>query len=78
MNENDFIDDFKKWTDDHKGWTTESVIGILYRRIRVLEEKIKYLEPTQEQMDKYPSLKDAFDAFIVIKKLTTECENNVR
>jgi hypothetical protein len=72
IRESDFITESVTWSDTHFGVRTEHVTKELYRKIRVLEERLNNLIPTEEQMDKYPSLRDAFEQFIIVRKLTSD------
>jgi hypothetical protein len=50
----------------------KSTIIELQDRITSLEERLDNLVPTEEQLAKYPSLRDAYEQFFIIKRLTLE------
>lgn len=72
MANHNFDDDANAWRSSHTWDRNEFEVSKLLIRINILEERLKRIEPTQEQMDKYPSLKDAYEQLIIIKKLITE------
>ena len=74
MANRDFEDEANKWRSTCHGQHTEQVVTSLYKRILILEERLNNIQPTEEQMDKYPSLRAAYEQFIIIKKLITENE----
>lgn len=51
---------------------TKSAIKELQRKVHFLEKTVKELLPTEEQLAKYPSLREAYEQFSIIKRLTSE------
>ena len=71
MASHNFDEEADKWRRSHL-WADDKGTRELYKKVRILEERLNNIQPTEEQMDKYPSLRSAFEQFIIIKKLTTE------
>jgi len=69
---NDFCQATKDWADSYIGCGNKFPVMDLDDRIRRLEETI----PTAEQLDKYPSLKEAYEQFLIIRRLTIENEKS--
>ena len=70
--EDELDDEVYDWAKRQRASQMSDVIKFLYKKIMILEEKLDNSIPTEEQMAKYPSLRDAYEQFSIIKKLTTE------
>ena len=72
MENHDFDYEANKWRSTNYYRQPADVATSLYKKILILEERLNNIQPTEEQMDKYPALRAAYEQFIIIKKLTTE------
>ena len=69
---NDFCQETKDWVGSYIGASSNFLVMDLDSRLRRLEKTI----PTPEQLDKYPSLKEAYEQFLIIQRLTIENEKS--
>jgi len=69
---NDFCQETKDWSDSYIGRGDKFPVLDLDDRLRRIEAMI----PTPEQLDKYPSLREAYEQFMIIRKLTIANENS--
>jgi hypothetical protein len=60
------------WSQLNSGKLMKQVGEELYRKILILEDRLNSSQPTQEMMDKYPSLKAAYEQYRIIYKMTAE------
>lgn len=63
---NDFCQETKDWDASYIMASAKFPVMDLDDRLRRLEKMI----PTPEQLDKYPSLRDAYEQFLIIRNLT--------
>jgi len=66
----DFCKETKDWRDSYSGSRSELPVMDIDDRLRSLEKRLSYLEPTDEQLAKYPSLLEAYENFRIIRRLT--------
>ena len=76
MIKNNFEKESIEWCNRQRGKAFTEVGRELYERIRMLEDLIYEMTPTQEQMDKYPALADAYRHYQIIKKLAINNEKS--
>lgn len=67
---NDICQESKDWDDSYRGYPAKFPVMDLDHRLRRVEKII----PTQAQLDKYPSLREAYEEFLIIQRLTVGYE----
>lgn len=69
--QNNINADIERWAAMHAGAPIPVAIKSLYRQILVLQNRVDSLVPTDNELDQYPALKDAYNHYRIIQKVTT-------
>lgn len=66
----EFSQETQDWNNNYKGRDVVLPVMELKERISEIEKLLLYLKPDFEKMEKYPALKEAYEAYQIINGLT--------
>lgn len=73
---NEFCQETQEWCREYSNANVLSSIPTmdLDDRLRAVEKHLALATPTEEMMDKYPALREAYEQFRIIYRITAEHE----
>lgn len=68
--ESDFDSETIAWSKSYSGQNNKYPVMDIEERLRKIERRLLIIDPPAAHLDKYPALREAFEAYKIIERMT--------